>query len=185
VNRMLALVLLALLDVPACSAQAQSTGEQELIRLERQWADMLIKRDRAGIERIYAEEYLDIDPDGVVTNKAQDLANVASGALKLTSQSWGRMTTDGIDHPGFLAYAVSPPSQPRRCCVQRKRARSCGGHALSVGLGAAVVVGGRPPPRRAVEGRVRTSIEQTMPVFFPSAIRGVGDWQQRLSPSKM
>jgi len=99
-----------------------------------------------------------------------------------------RHDADQVDtpvHPGFLGYAVSPPSQPLRRCVQRKRAWSCGGHALSLGLGAAVVVGGRPQSRRAVENRVRTSIEQTMPFFLASAIRGVGDWQQRLSPSKM
>jgi anti-sigma factor RsiW len=98
-----------------------------------------------------------------------------------------RHDADSVDAsiaPGFLGLRGFRRPHSRGVAVFKGNARGAVA-ATILGLGAAVVVGGRPQPRRAVEGRVRTSIEQTMPVFFASAIRGVGDWQQRLSPSKM
>ena len=79
--------LLAVLAASFGWTQVPSPAEQELVKLERAWADALVKRDVAVVQQIYADEYVDTDPDGVVTNKAQDLANLTSGALKLAAQT--------------------------------------------------------------------------------------------------
>jgi hypothetical protein len=90
VKRILALGLLGVLAGSMSFAQGPASG-QELLKVERAWADALVKRDVSVVEQIYADEYVDIDPDGIVTNKAQDLANLKSGALKLTAQTLADM----------------------------------------------------------------------------------------------
>lgn len=89
-KRILALGLLGVLAGSMSFAQGPASG-QELLKVERAWADALVKRDVSVVEQIYADEYVDIDPDGIVTNKAQDLANLKSGALKLTAQTLADM----------------------------------------------------------------------------------------------
>ncbi len=66
-------------------AQTPSAPEQELLKVENNWGDALLKNDVAELERIYADEYLFTDPEGVTWNKSQDLANTKSGASKITS----------------------------------------------------------------------------------------------------
>ena len=85
-KRILALGLLGVLAGSMSFAQGPAS-EQELLKVERAWADALVKRDVSVVEQIYADEYVDIDPDGIVTNKAQHLANLKSGALKLSAQT--------------------------------------------------------------------------------------------------
>jgi len=76
----------------AVGAQAQTpaqteTGkvEQELITLENGWADAVVKKDVAFLDRILADDYLFTDPFGTVFNKAQTLASVKSGDDVVTS----------------------------------------------------------------------------------------------------
>jgi ketosteroid isomerase-like protein len=66
-------------------AQTPSAVEQDLLKLESNWGDALLKNDTAALERIYADEYLFTDSEGVTWNKSQDLANTKSGASKITS----------------------------------------------------------------------------------------------------
>jgi ketosteroid isomerase-like protein len=66
-------------------AQTPSAVEQDLLKLESNWGDALLKNDTAALERIYADEYLFTDSEGVTWNKPQDLANTKSGASKITS----------------------------------------------------------------------------------------------------
>jgi ketosteroid isomerase-like protein len=61
-------------------AQTKSGGvEQELIKLENEWADAWVKRDVAFFDRIIADDYTWTSPWGEVWTKAQDLALVKSG----------------------------------------------------------------------------------------------------------
>jgi ketosteroid isomerase-like protein len=68
-------------------AQTKSGGvEQELIKLENEWADAWVKRDVAFFDRIIADDYTWTSPWGEVWTKAQDLALVKSG--KDVIKSW-------------------------------------------------------------------------------------------------
>ena len=62
--------------------QASATVTQALTRMEEAWDAALLKADVAALEKIYAEEYLSIDPEGNVLDRKQDLAEVASGVFK-------------------------------------------------------------------------------------------------------
>ena len=79
-------VLIGLLvALPQGWAQAPSASEQELMKLENDWSEAVLKKDSATLQRLYADEYLSTDQDGVTWNKSQDIANITSGAFKLAS----------------------------------------------------------------------------------------------------
>jgi len=74
-NRLACLLLLGtiLFHVGAVSTRAQQgSPEQELIRLEKQWAAAV--GDAAFLKRITADEYVIVDASGDVRNKRQELA---------------------------------------------------------------------------------------------------------------
>lgn len=71
---------------PQKSAPSKSsTVEKELINLEEQCNDAVVKGDAAFFERITADDFMDTDCNGAVATKAEDIANIKSGDLKVTS----------------------------------------------------------------------------------------------------
>lgn len=66
-------------------ANQQGKVEQELIKLEHEWADAVVRGDIAVLDRIEADDLIVTDPDGKVSNKAQGLADIKSGAFKVES----------------------------------------------------------------------------------------------------
>jgi ketosteroid isomerase-like protein len=72
--------------VAAILAQTQTKSvEQELIKLENEWADAWVKCDVAFFDRIIADDYTWTSPWGDVWTKAQDLALVKSGETVIKS----------------------------------------------------------------------------------------------------
>ena len=59
--------------------------EQELIKLENDWNNALVKRDVAALSRILADDWTGMDADGAVVTKAQALASLKSGEDAFTS----------------------------------------------------------------------------------------------------
>ena len=53
----------------------QTVGtEQELIALENSWKEAVVKRDAATLQRLYADDYISTDQEGLVWDKTQDIA---------------------------------------------------------------------------------------------------------------
>lgn len=70
----------------AAKPQTQADVEQDLIKLEKDWGNAIIKRDVAFLDRIMANESVGTDYKGIVhTSKAEYLADVKSGATAVTS----------------------------------------------------------------------------------------------------
>jgi ketosteroid isomerase-like protein len=70
----------------AILAQTQTESvEQELIRLENEWADAWVKSDVAFFDRIMADDYTWTSPWGEVLTKTHNLALVKSGEDVITS----------------------------------------------------------------------------------------------------
>jgi ketosteroid isomerase-like protein len=69
---------------PAAPAPSASV-EKELIKLENDWNDAMVKRDMAALNRVMADDWTIIDPDGVIETKAEYLASIKSGETVLTS----------------------------------------------------------------------------------------------------
>jgi ketosteroid isomerase-like protein len=63
-------------------AQTQTGSvEQELIKLENEWADAWVKSDVAFFDRIMADDYMWTAPEGYVNSKADILAIAKSGVI--------------------------------------------------------------------------------------------------------
>jgi ketosteroid isomerase-like protein len=61
------------------------SAEQELLKLEQEWANALVKSDMAFLDRIRAEDYTWTDTQGVVWTKAQGDASLTSGEDVISS----------------------------------------------------------------------------------------------------
>src|SRR4030067_2598881 len=59
--------------------------DQELIKLENEWRDALVKHDWAFLDQILADDCIWTDPEGNVWAKAQFLASLKSGGGVLTA----------------------------------------------------------------------------------------------------
>ena len=70
------------------SKEKPSAGtEQTVMRIERELLNAVLKGDPSANERYLADTYVFTGPDGTVENKAQAIADLKSGDLKLQSAS--------------------------------------------------------------------------------------------------
>jgi len=87
------LIFFGILVALCCSVFAQSKGrpssdaEQAVMGIERELLNALLKGDFSASERYLADTYVFTGPDGTVENKAQAIADLKSGDLKLQSAS--------------------------------------------------------------------------------------------------
>ena len=87
------LVLVGILSALCCSAFSQSKGrpaagaEGAVMGIERELLNAILKGDASASERHLADTYVFTGPDGMVENKAQAIADLKSGDLKLQSAS--------------------------------------------------------------------------------------------------
>ena len=56
-------------------------AEEELLKLEKEFAQAIVKNDPEAIARFVSDDWIIIDPDGGVVNKARFLELIKSGAL--------------------------------------------------------------------------------------------------------
>jgi ketosteroid isomerase-like protein len=80
-----ALVLTFASQAQTLAQTKTGNAEQELIKLENEWADAWVKSDVAFFERIEAEDYTWTSPWGWVATKADDLKLIKSGEDLITS----------------------------------------------------------------------------------------------------
>jgi len=81
----LALVaIIYLLVAPVAWAQGGNV-EQEIKKLEHDWAQAVVKSGAAAVDQYEADDIVSTDPSGRVTDKAQDKKDLSSGDLKVQS----------------------------------------------------------------------------------------------------
>ena len=56
-------------------------AEEELLKLEKEFAEAIAKNESEAIERFVADDWIIIDPDGGVVDRARFLEAIKSGAL--------------------------------------------------------------------------------------------------------
>jgi ketosteroid isomerase-like protein len=84
--RVLALTLLGVLVAVPTYAQKPNATEQEVLKATQVLNEAsLIKKDRATMERLYADDYMYLHSNGTVNNKSQEIAEYMSSDLKWTA----------------------------------------------------------------------------------------------------
>ena len=83
--QMFGVVIIGLLAVSIGSAQTRDSTEQELIGVENAWKQAVVKRDVSALQRLYADEYMSIDQEGMSWNKKQDIEIDTKGASRLST----------------------------------------------------------------------------------------------------
>lgn len=91
-KRVIALTLLGVLVAVPTHAQTRNAKEQEVLKASQVSNDAsLIKKDRATMERLYADDYTYIHSNGTVANKKQDIA-----ASMSPDQAWTAHKSDDM-----------------------------------------------------------------------------------------
>lgn len=81
-------VILALLMTAAFSplpAKASSDFEQELMKVNRDYDEAIMRGDKAALTRIFAEEFIYTNSKCEVRNKEEQIASLTSGEAKIDS----------------------------------------------------------------------------------------------------
>ena len=66
------------------SASASPEAERELLKVNEQYDDAIMRGDVAALERIFADEFIYTNPKAEVLDKKQQIAALSSGGVKLT-----------------------------------------------------------------------------------------------------
>ena len=91
-KRNIALTLLGVLVAVPTYAQKANAQEQEVLKASQVVNEaFLIKKDRATMERLYADDYMYIHSNGTVANKTQDIAESLS-----PDQAWTAHKSDDL-----------------------------------------------------------------------------------------
>ena len=107
-------------DQPVPGTTADGAEEQALMKIERDWAVAMVKRDVAALDHILTKEWAE-NADGEVMTRAQGLAALKSGAFKLESVNLHDLSvhvfgdvaiaTMAVDIKGTFMGKPVPPSQ--------------------------------------------------------------------------
>jgi ketosteroid isomerase-like protein len=84
-----AIALLCLFSLfPAAGRNASQTSrvEDQIKKLERDWAQAVVKEGAASVNQYEADDIITTDPTGRVTNKAADRSDLSSGDYKVESE---------------------------------------------------------------------------------------------------
>src|SRR3954453_23840708 len=75
------------LSVAGGAKDKPGNTDQAVLSIEKEMLNALLKGDASASERYLADTYIFTGPDGEVTNKAQNVADLKSGDLKFQSAS--------------------------------------------------------------------------------------------------
>jgi ketosteroid isomerase-like protein len=85
-----AALLLAISSLPARGADTKGV-EKAIIQMEKDWTEAGIKKDAAAFDRIVADDWISVDFEGNVVNKAAAIADLKSGASSSASVDLGEL----------------------------------------------------------------------------------------------
>jgi ketosteroid isomerase-like protein len=66
-------------------SHTSSVADKDLQKRSQEYADALAKKDVAALDKIWADDYTFINPQGELVTKAQRLANLKSGSTEFQS----------------------------------------------------------------------------------------------------
>ena len=67
------------------SGQQSGSAEQELLKVNKEWTEAILRRDWAALDRIVADDVIFTSSTGEVSDKAREMGRARSGDLKFES----------------------------------------------------------------------------------------------------
>ena len=86
------------------SSPATGNVEQNLKQIEQEMLDALLKGDTSAAKKYLAETFIFTAPDGDTQTKAQFLADLTSGDLKLTASTNADMKVQSYGNAAVVTY---------------------------------------------------------------------------------
>jgi ketosteroid isomerase-like protein len=71
----------AAVSSPPLERDQRMTAEEELLKLEKEFAESIVKNDLEGIARLVIDDWIIIGPDGEIVDRARFFEVIKSGAL--------------------------------------------------------------------------------------------------------
>ena len=71
----------AAVSSPPLERNQRMTAEEELLKLESEFAEAIVKNDLEGIGRLVTDDWIIIDPNGEIVDRARFFEVIKSGAL--------------------------------------------------------------------------------------------------------
>jgi ketosteroid isomerase-like protein len=71
----------AAVSSPPLERNQRMTAEEELLKLENEFAEAIVKNDLEGIGRLVADDWIIIGPDGEIVDRPRFFEVIKSGAL--------------------------------------------------------------------------------------------------------
>lgn len=81
--------------------------ESELLRIENDWPRVVREKDVAAVRSVEADDGIFIRPDGTVVTKAQDVAEMETGALTTDSWEMAELKVKVLDKDAAVVSGVS------------------------------------------------------------------------------
>jgi ketosteroid isomerase-like protein len=90
-RNVLAIAVLCLLSLSLAAGRSATSVEDQIKKLEQDWAQATIKSGAAAVDQYEADDIITTDPGGRVTDKSQDKTDLSSGDLKFQSMELSDM----------------------------------------------------------------------------------------------
>jgi ketosteroid isomerase-like protein len=71
----------AAVSSPPLERDRRMTAEEELLKIEKEFAETILKNDVEGIGRLVTDDWIIIDPNGEIVDRARFFEVIKSGAL--------------------------------------------------------------------------------------------------------
>jgi len=91
--------------VPASTPETVDTAgiQAEILRIENDWPRVIREKDVAAVRRVNADDVVVVYPDGSTGGKAQDIADIESGAMTAESMEMADLKVNVIDKDAAVA----------------------------------------------------------------------------------
>jgi ketosteroid isomerase-like protein len=90
---------------PASTPETVDTAgiQAEILRIENDWPRVIREKDVAAVRRVEADDVVVVYPDGSTGGKAQDIADIESGAMTAESVEMADLKVNVIDKDAAVA----------------------------------------------------------------------------------
>jgi uncharacterized protein (TIGR02246 family) len=98
------LFIYVILLMSSLSASAQESTEQNILKLEDQWTEALVKADTAFLDRLYTDDIVYTHTNGTVNTKAQFLDSLKAGKAKYVSVDRSDVKVQSYGDTAIVTY---------------------------------------------------------------------------------